>query len=79
VRMLQVLHDSSANLGATQLVEVCSHLQTAMPNSSTQDCVALLYQLTDAHRAVINELDEIYPAFRLKEKSTEPPDPVPAG
>ena len=77
--MIRSLLDSSANLGAAQLVEVCSHLEAAMPQSSTDGCVALLSQLMDTYRSVINELDEMYPAFRLREKSAEPPFPVPAG
>ena len=68
-----------ANLGAAQLVEVCSHLEAALPKSSSEGCVALLSQLMDTHRSVVNELDEMYPAFRLREKSAEPPSPVPAG
>ena len=79
VRMLQALIDSSANLGAAQIVEVCSHLQTAVKQDSTLDCAPWLAQLADAHRAVMGELDEIYPAFRLKTKSSDPPYPVPAG
>jgi HPt (histidine-containing phosphotransfer) domain-containing protein len=79
VRMLQALIDSSANLGAAQIVEVCSHLQTAVNQDSTLDCAPWLAQLADAHRAVMNELDEIYPAFRLKTRSSDPPYPVPAG
>jgi len=79
LRVIRSLLDSSANLGAAQLVEVCSHLEAAMPQSSTDGCVALLSQLMDTYRSVINELDEMYPAFRLREKSAEPPFPVPAG
>jgi len=79
LRVIRSLLDSSANLGAAQLVEVCSHLEAAMPQSSTDGCVALLSQLMDTYRSVINELDEMYPAFRLREKSAEPPFPVTAG
>jgi signal transduction histidine kinase/DNA-binding response OmpR family regulator len=79
-RALRIIHsllDSSANLGAIQLVEVCTHLEAAMPKSSTEACAELLSQLFDGYRSVLTELDEAYPAFRLKEKSAEPP--VPAG
>jgi CheY-like chemotaxis protein/HPt (histidine-containing phosphotransfer) domain-containing protein len=79
LRMLHALVDSSANLGAAQLVEACSHLQTAIDQDPTRDCAPWLAQLADAHRAVMGELDEIYPAFRLKAKSADPPYPVPAG
>jgi two-component system sensor histidine kinase/response regulator len=78
VRMLQALTDSSANLGAIQLVDVCAHLHAAMDQDSTLDFTPWLTQLADAHRAVMGEIDEIYPAFRLKAKS-DPPYPVPAG
>ncbi len=79
VRMLHALMDSSANLGAAQLVEVCSRLQTSFDQDLTQESMALLSQLAEAHRSVMSELDEIYPAFRLREKSADPPYPVPAG
>ena len=79
VRMLHALIDSSANLGVAQLVEVCSHLQTAIDQDSTLNCTPWLAQLADAHRAVLGELDEIYPAFQLKARSADPPYPVPAG
>jgi hypothetical protein len=39
----------------------------------------LLSQLAEAHREVVAEIEEIYPAFRLKEKSTGSPYPVSAG
>jgi len=79
LRVIRSLLDSSANLGAAQLVEVCSHLEAAMPESSSEGCVALLSQLMDTYRSVVNELDEMYPAFRLRETSAQPPFPVPAG
>jgi signal transduction histidine kinase/CheY-like chemotaxis protein/HPt (histidine-containing phosphotransfer) domain-containing protein len=79
VRMIQALIDSSANLGAAQIVEVCSYLQTAIEKEPAPDCVPWLAQLADAHRAVMGELDEIYPAFQLKSRSADPPYPVPAG
>jgi HPt (histidine-containing phosphotransfer) domain-containing protein len=71
--------DSSANLGAAQLAEVCSNLEAALPKSSSEGCTELLGQLMDMYRSVVNELDEMYPAFRLREKSAQPPFPVPAG
>jgi len=77
--VIRSLLDSSANLGATQMVEVCSHLEAAMPTSSGDDCMALLIQITDTYRSMVSELDEMYPAFRLREKCPEPPYPVPAG
>ncbi|HVP48480.1 MAG TPA: response regulator [Bryobacteraceae bacterium] len=76
LRVIHSLLDSSANLGAVQLVEVCSHLEAAMPRSSTEGCAQLLSQLMDTYQSVVNELDEMYPAFRLREKSAEPPFPV---
>ncbi|HXI42048.1 MAG TPA: response regulator [Bryobacteraceae bacterium] len=76
-RMLQALTDSSANLGATQLVEVCSHFHAALDQDSTLDCTPWLTRLADAHGAVMGEIDEIYPAFRLKAKS-DPTYPVAA-
>ena len=76
LRVIHSLLDSSANLGAVQLVEVCSHLEAAMPRSSTEGCAQLLSQLMDTYQSVLNELDEMYPAFRLREKSAEPPFPV---
>jgi signal transduction histidine kinase/DNA-binding response OmpR family regulator len=79
VRLLQALTDSSANLGAAQLVEVCSHLHAAMDLNPTIDCTPGLAQLGDAHRAVMGEIDEIYPTFRLKAKPADPPYPVTAG
>ena len=79
VSMLQALIDSSANLGAAELVKVCSDLQTAIDQDSTLNCTPWLAQLADAHRAVMGELDETYPAFRLKARSADPPYPVPAG
>jgi HPt (histidine-containing phosphotransfer) domain-containing protein len=78
IRMLQALTDSSANLGAIQLVEVCAHLQAEMNQDSGLDCAPWLTQLADAHRAAMSELDEIYPAFRLKAKSG-PSYPVTTG
>ena len=78
LRVIRSLLDSSANLGAVQLVEVCSHLEAAMPKSSTEGCAQLLSQLMDTYQTVVNELDEMYPAFRLREKSAEPPFPVSA-
>jgi CheY-like chemotaxis protein/HPt (histidine-containing phosphotransfer) domain-containing protein len=78
LRVIHSLLDSSANLGAVQLVEVCSHLEAAMPSSSTEGCAKLLSQLMDTYQSVVNELDEMYPAFRLREKSAEPPFPVSA-
>ncbi len=77
--VIRSLLDSSANLGAVQMVEVCSHLEAAMPMSSGDDCIALLIQITDTYRSMVSELDEMYPAFRLREKCPEPPYPVPAG
>jgi len=79
IRMLHALIDSSANLGAAQLVEVCSRLQTAIDQDPALDATPWLTPLADAHRAVMGELDEIYPAFRLKTKSTDPTYPVSAG
>jgi CheY-like chemotaxis protein/HPt (histidine-containing phosphotransfer) domain-containing protein len=78
-RMLHEMLDSSANVGAAHIVEVCSLLRTAMPTSSTEECMVLLSQLVEAHRSMVNELDEIYPAFRLRERTTDPPYPVSAG
>ena len=49
-----------------------------MPESSSEGCMPLVTQLKDTYRSVVNELDEMYPAFRLREKSAEPPFPVPA-
>jgi len=77
--MLQALTDSSANMGAAQLVEVCAHLQTAIDHDALPDSAPWLTRLADAHRAVMSELDEMYPAFRLKASSADPPYPVPAG
>jgi HPt (histidine-containing phosphotransfer) domain-containing protein len=78
-RMIQALLDSSANLGAAQIVEVCSCLRAAIEKEPAPDCARWLAQLADAHRAVMGELDEIYPAFQLKARSADPPYPVPAG
>jgi two-component system, sensor histidine kinase and response regulator len=80
--MLQVIRsllDSSANLGAVQLVEVCSHMETEMAKGSGEGCTALLSQLANSYRSVASELDEMYPAFRVREKCAEPPFAVPAG
>ncbi len=77
-RFLQALTDSSANLGAAHLVEVCSRLHAALDQDAAVDCTPWLTQLADAHRAAMSELDEIYPTFRLKAKSAGPPYPVPA-
>jgi len=77
-RMLQALIDSSSNLGAVQLVEVCAQLQKAIDHNPTLDFTPWLVQLSDAHRSVIGELDDTYPAFRLKTKSADPLYPIPA-
>jgi CheY-like chemotaxis protein/HPt (histidine-containing phosphotransfer) domain-containing protein len=79
LQVIRSLLDSSANLGAAQLADVCSNLEAAMPEGSIEGCTALVTQLMDTYRSVVNELDEMYPAFRLREKSAEPPFPVPAG
>jgi CheY-like chemotaxis protein/HPt (histidine-containing phosphotransfer) domain-containing protein len=79
LQVIRSMLDSSANLGAAQLAEVCSNLEAALPKSSSEGCTELLGQLMDMYRSVVNELDEMYPAFRLREKSAQPPFPVPAG
>jgi HPt (histidine-containing phosphotransfer) domain-containing protein len=79
LQVIRSLLDSSANLGAAQLADVCSHLEATIPESSSEGCMALVTQLMDTYRSVVNELDEMYPAFRLREKTAEPPFPVPAG
>ena len=77
--VVRSLLDSSANLGAAQFVEACTRLEVGLPKSSNEDWDALLSQLRDTYQSVVNELDEMYPAFRLREKSAEPPFPVSAG
>jgi len=57
---LQVLVDTSSNIGAARLTELCSQL--AQQGNPLEACVARFSELLEAHRSVINELQTLYPA-----------------
>jgi len=79
VETLHAMVDSSANVGAVRLAEVCSQLESAIREGRPQDWEPVLAQLEEMHRLITTELEEIYPACRPRTKAADPPYPVSAG
>jgi HPt (histidine-containing phosphotransfer) domain-containing protein len=79
VETLHAMVDSTANVGAVRLAEVCSQLECAIREGAPQDWEPLLSQLEEMHLSITAELEEIYPASRFRTKAVNPPYPVSAG
>jgi two-component system, sensor histidine kinase and response regulator len=57
------LADSSANMGARHLSELCSQLAHRKP---LEDGDPMLSDLVEAHRTLTRDMEEIYPVFRYE-------------
>jgi hypothetical protein len=63
LEMLEGLVNSSANVGATRLMELCSKF--ANQRGPLEDCAPVLSELVEAHRNITNELQDMYSAYRF--------------
>jgi translation initiation factor 2B subunit (eIF-2B alpha/beta/delta family) len=61
---LEALSDCSANVAASHLMELCSQL--ANQRNPVKDYGATLSALVEAHQSLTRELEELYPACRMK-------------
>jgi len=78
VETLHNLVDCSANVGAVRMAEICTRLESTIHKRGPQGCANGLTQLADVYKSIAVELEEIYPMCRMANKSSGPPDPVPA-
>ena len=63
LELIEALADSSANMGARHLAELCSRLANRRP---LEDGDPMLSELVEAHRALTRDIEEIYPVFRYE-------------
>jgi two-component system, sensor histidine kinase and response regulator len=63
LEMIEALADSSANMGARHLSELCSQLAHRKPLENGDSMVS---ELVEAHRTLTRDIEEIYPVFRYE-------------
>jgi len=76
-RTLHNLVDCSSNVGAVRMAEACTQMESAILRNGPEECARALAQVAEVYRSITVELEEIYPMCRTKNKSTDPPHPVP--
>jgi signal transduction histidine kinase/DNA-binding response OmpR family regulator len=66
VETLHSLIDAGTNVGAAQLTELCIQFEAAIRENNLTGCHSILSRLIEAHRAVSMDIEETYPACRLR-------------